>query len=75
MLETAKIGQPLQREVRDLKDGGPEDSSDARSSTAHSSEAGKMKTMLKSLRGYIQRKGGPDLVQRVERRVLCIEDF
>ena len=57
MLETTKIGQSLQREVRGLKEGGPAGSSDARSSTAHSSEAGKVKTMLKSLQGYIQRGG------------------
>ena len=71
MLETTKIGQSSQREVGDLKEEAPADSSDARSSTTHSSE----ETMLESLQGYIQRKGGPDLVQRVERRVLCIEDF
>ena len=30
---------------------------------------------LQGLQGYIQRKRDPDLVQRVERHVLCIEDF
>ena len=40
-----------------------------------------MKTMLKSLQGYIQRMGGgheqtsPDRVQNGVRRVLCIEHF
>ena len=40
-----------------------------------------MKTMLKSLPGYIQRMGGgheqtsPDRVQKSVRRVLCIEHF
>ena len=75
MLDTTKIGQSLQREVGDLKEEAPADSSDARSSTAHSSEAGEMNTMLKSLQGYVQREGGPDLVQHVERRVLCIVRF